>query len=162
MLTFSGKSNTSIHGLGEDDTLMMGQHWASNMSCLDTSTPCTTGWPWSCLWPYIEARFPPTLCTCYITARHDRNLLRVLSAICIGNLRDGIHIIIPYRATLKKNLFTHLRLCLGTAIHNLKWVKITQICWTWNQPFSNLDVWTHISFLTGVLKSGNNMDYKRL
>ena len=77
---------------------MMGQHWANNMSCIDTSTPCTTGRPWSCLWTYIEAQFPPT---CYIAACHDRNLLRVLSTIFIGNLRDGVHIIIPYRATLK-------------------------------------------------------------
>ena len=98
MLTFSGKANTSIHGFGEDDKLMMGQHWVNKISCIDTSTPCRTGRPWSCLWPYIEAQFPPT---CYIAARHDRNLLRVLSAICIWNLRDGVHIINLYRATFK-------------------------------------------------------------
>ena len=25
-------------------------------------------------------------------------------------------------------IFTHLKLCLATAIHNFKWVKITHIC----------------------------------
>ena len=31
-------------------------------------------------------------------------------------------------------------LCLATAIHNLKWLKITQICLIWEKTFTNLDV----------------------
>ena len=31
-------------------------------------------------------------------------------------------------------------LCLATAIHNLKWLKITHICKFETQTFTNLDV----------------------
>ena len=31
-----------------------------------------------------------------------------------------------------KNIFTHLKLCLSTAIHNFKCVKITPICLIWD------------------------------
>ena len=35
-------------------------------------------------------------------------------------------------------IFNHLRLCLATAIHNLKWLKITHICLIWDQTFTNV------------------------
>ena len=38
------------------------------------------------------------------------------------------------------SIFTHLKLCLATAIHNFKWVKITHIFLIWDQRFANLDV----------------------
>ena len=39
----------------------------------------------------------------------------------------------------------HLKLCLATAIHNFKWVKITHdICLIWDQTFENLHVQTSI------------------
>ena len=39
----------------------------------------------------------------------------------------------PWGAKLNK-------LCLATAIHNFKCVKITHICLMWDQAFPNLDV----------------------
>ena len=35
--------------------------------------------------------------------------------------------------TLNKTIYilTHLMLCLATATHNIKWVKITHICRMW-------------------------------
>ena len=39
---------------------------------------------------------------------------------------------------------THLKLCLTTATHNFKWVKITHIIIIWHQPFSNLAVYVLI------------------
>ena len=35
-------------------------------------------------------------------------------------------------------MFTNLKLCLATAIHNLKWVKITHIRTIWFKPYVNL------------------------
>ena len=32
-----------------------------------------------------------------------------------------------------KKKITHLKLCLATATHNFKWLKITQICLIWDQ-----------------------------
>ena len=43
-------------------------------------------------------------------------------------------------------IFTHLKLCLATAIHNFKWVKITHICLIRDQTFTNFDVLTLVSF----------------
>ena len=37
-------------------------------------------------------------------------------------------------------IVNHLRLCLATAIHNLKWVKITHICLIWDKTLTNIDV----------------------
>ena len=34
----------------------------------------------------------------------------------------------PYPANLIISIFTHFKLCLATATHNLKWVNITHIC----------------------------------
>ena len=48
-------------------------------------------------------------------------------------------------------IFNHLRLCLATAIHNLKWLKITHICFNWVQIFANLDVQTGILFYNSDL-----------
>ena len=36
--------------------------------------------------------------------------------------------------------FTHLKLCLATATHNIRWVKITHIVLIWDQTFANVDV----------------------
>ena len=44
-------------------------------------------------------------------------------------------------------MFTHLKLCLATTTHNLKWVKINDICLIWAQIFANLDVWTDTHFV---------------
>ena len=44
---------------------------------------------------------------------------------------------------LTANLFvnsTNLKLCIATATHNFKWVKITDMCLIWDQPFANIDV----------------------
>ena len=37
-------------------------------------------------------------------------------------------------------IFNHLKLCIATAMHNLKWLKITDICLIWDQTLLNLDV----------------------
>ena len=37
-------------------------------------------------------------------------------------------------------IFTHLKLCLATATHNFKWVKITHICLVWEHTFAHRDV----------------------
>ena len=34
-------------------------------------------------------------------------------------------------------IFTHYKLCIATATHNFKWVKITHICVIWNLSFAN-------------------------
>ena len=36
--------------------------------------------------------------------------------------------------------FNHLKLRLATAIHSLKWLKITHICLIEDQTFTNVDV----------------------
>ena len=41
--------------------------------------------------------------------------------------------------------FSHVKLCLATAIYNFKWAKITDICVIWDQTFTNSDVKTLIS-----------------
>ena len=46
----------------------------------------------------------------------------------------------PYPAELIYLIFTHLKLCLATAIHNFKWVKISHICLILDQIFGNPDV----------------------
>ena len=38
-------------------------------------------------------------------------------------------------------IFTHLKLWIAAAIHNLMWVKITHACLIWDQRFANLDVY---------------------
>ena len=40
--------------------------------------------------------------------------------------------------------FTHLKLCLADAVHNFKWVKITQIWQNGGQQFWYLAVWYHV------------------
>ena len=35
--------------------------------------------------------------------------------------------------------FTYLKLCLATATHNFKWLKITHICLIWDKSFAHLD-----------------------
>ena len=50
-------------------------------------------------------------------------------------------------------IFTHLKLCLADAIHNLKWMEIIQIWQDGGQLFSNLAGWYHILSLT-FLKCG--------
>ena len=39
-----------------------------------------------------------------------------------------------------------MKLCIATATHNFKWVKIMHICFIWDETSANLDVQTHISF----------------
>ena len=34
----------------------------------------------------------------------------------------------------------NLKLCLATATHNFKWLKITDNCSIWDQTFTNLDI----------------------
>ena len=48
------------------------------------------------------------------------------------------------------SFFTQLKLCLYTATHNFKWVKVTRICLIWSQTFANLDVYTPILFPISV------------
>ena len=44
-----------------------------------------------------------------------------------------------------------MNLWLATATHNFKWVKITDICLTWDQILANVDVQLLIAFsITGV------------
>ena len=38
-------------------------------------------------------------------------------------------------------IFNHLMLCLATASHNIKWLKITHICLIWDQTFTDFDVY---------------------
>ena len=46
----------------------------------------------------------------------------------------------------------------ATAIHNLKWLKITHICLIWNHTFANIDVKKVISFQITVVYSANKTD----
>ena len=50
-------------------------------------------------------------------------------------------------------IFTHLKLCLADATHNIKWVKIIQIWQNGGQLFSNIADWRHILYLA-CLKCG--------
>ena len=52
-------------------------------------------------------------------------------------LDDGL---IIYPLSYLILIFTYLKLCLTTATHNFKWVKITHMCLIWDQTFANLDV----------------------
>ena len=49
-------------------------------------------------------------------------------------------------------------LCLATATHNIKRLKIAHIRLICSQVFANLDVWTHISFPITVIWSTNKTD----
>ena len=51
----------------------------------------------------------------------------------------------PYPAKLFFLIFTHLKLCLATAIHNLKWVKNTHTRLIWDISFANPDTHTFCS-----------------
>ena len=42
---------------------------------------------------------------------------------------------LKYKRTL---ILTHLKLCFATATHNVKRVKIANICLFWDQVFANL------------------------
>ena len=52
-------------------------------------------------------------------------------------------------------MITHLKLCLATATHNFKRVKITHSCLTWDQTSANFDIWTLISFTITLISSAN-------
>ena len=56
--------------------------------------------------------------------------------VYIGSSRSKVN---NSRATLKTKCSTHLKLCLATATHNFKWVKITHIFVVWEQKFENID-----------------------
>ena len=43
-------------------------------------------------------------------------------------------------------IFAHLKLCLADAIHNFKWVKISQIWQYGGQLFSNIAHWVSFYF----------------
>ena len=58
----------------------------------------------------------------------------------------------------KYNLnFTHLKLCLATATHNFKRVKITHIWLPWDQPLANRDSQRPISFPIAMILSTINL-----
>ena len=57
-------------------------------------------------------------------------------------------------------IFMHLKLCLATATHNFKWLKITHISLIIAQIFANVDVLTHISFAKTVIWSTNKKRFK--
>ena len=57
----------------------------------------------------------------------------------------------PYPAQFKIEILTHLKLCLATATHNFKWVKIIHIYLLWNETFANFDVLTHILFTINAI-----------
>ena len=50
----------------------------------------------------------------------------------------------PLSAKVFNLIFTHLKLCLATAIHNFKWVKIIHICLIWDRIFTVPNDWTSI------------------
>ena len=62
------------------------------------------------------------------------------------------------RRYIENLIFIHLKLCLATASHNFKWVKITHICLIWDETFANLDVYTLISVPITVIWSANKSD----
>ena len=56
-------------------------------------------------------------------------------------------------------IFTHLNFCLAAATHNIKWVKITNICLIWIQTFANLSVLKLlILVLISLIWSAKNAD----
>ena len=48
-------------------------------------------------------------------------------------------------------MFTHLKLCLATAIQNFKWVKITYFCSIWIKTYANLQILKLISLVIVVV-----------
>ena len=52
---------------------------------------------------------------------------------------QGIQDINPWSAKLNNSNFTHLKLCLATATHNFKWMKMTPICLIWYQAFAKIE-----------------------
>ena len=58
-------------------------------------------------------------------------------------------------------IFPHLKLCLADAIHNFKWVKISQIWQMEGKDFQIFCGWRHVLPLT-CLKSGIQSDNKNI
>ena len=58
---------------------------------------------------------------------HDRSQERWQHYVCLTLKALHSHFLI----------FTHLKLCLATATHNFKRVKISHMCLIWHQPFVN-------------------------
>ena len=53
---------------------------------------------------------------------------------------DAHELVNTFSVELYCKIFTHLKLCLATVTHNLKWVKITHIGINGEQTFANIDV----------------------
>ena len=53
----------------------------------------------------------------------------------------------PFPGKSSYYIFTHFKLCLATATHNFKWVKITHICLIGDRTFANLDVSNNSDFI---------------
>ena len=70
----------------------------------------------------------------------------VLSLLPNKQIFHSEHILTIYPLCSLIEIFTHLKLCLATATHNFKWVKIINICLIWDKTFANLDVYTHFCF----------------
>ena len=61
-------------------------------------------------------------------------------------------------------IFTHFKLCLATASHNLKWLKITHICLIWESKLLIFYAYSHILFPITVIwsaKKAIKKDYCR-
>ena len=50
-----------------------------------------------------------------------------------------------YLFNLRLNIFTLLKVCLATAIHNFKWVKISRICWIWDYKHLQILMFARLS-----------------
>ena len=50
----------------------------------------------------------------------------------------------PQSAKLNNLFFTHLKLCLATATHNLKWIKFTWMCTIWINIYAKFENLMHI------------------
>ena len=48
--------------------------------------------------------------------------------------------ILPESASYSILIFSHMKLCLATAIHNFMWEKITHICSIWDRNVTNPNV----------------------
>ena len=67
-----------------------------------------------------------------------------------SNVNSGISGITTEADNLNNVIFTHLKLCLATAIHDSKWVKIAHICLIWDQTvnffYVKAALWDDINF----------------
>ena len=71
----------------------------------------------------------------------EGNLVTMVPDLYRGKVAKGELINIIFKIIVKNIKFSpSWKLCVATATHNFKWVKITRICLMGDETFANLDV----------------------